>query len=84
MVAASGPFRALAVQYSAGQSDLLPGQKTTMTVRVSGLSGLASPAVLVLANQSPANVALSGGPVQRIPIPPGDVGPDGAWQLTPL
>jgi hypothetical protein len=53
-----------------------------MTVRVSGLSGLPSPAVLVLANQSPANVALSGGALQRIPIPSDGVGPDGAWQLT--
>ena len=80
--AVTGLFRVLAVQVSAGQSDLLPGQTTTMTVRVSGLSGLPSPAVLVLANQSPANVALSGGALQRIPIPSDGVGPDGAWQLT--
>jgi hypothetical protein len=80
--AVTGLFRVLAVQVSAGQSDLLPGQTTTMTVRVSGLSGLPSPAVLVLANQSPATVALSGGALQRIPIPSGGEGPDGAWQLT--
>jgi hypothetical protein len=80
--AVTGLFRVLAVQVSAPQSDLLPGQTTTMTLRVSGLSGLPSPAVLVLANQSPTTVALSGGAVQRIPIPSGGVGPDGVWQLT--
>jgi hypothetical protein len=53
-----------------------------MTVRVSGLSGLPSPAVLVLANRSPASVALSGGALQTIPIPPAAIGPDGAWQIT--
>ena len=80
--AVTGPLHILAVQSSATHSNLVRGQRATLTVRISGLRGLGAPAVVVLSNQSPANVALEGGALQRIPIPAAEVRPDGTWQLT--
>ena len=80
--AVTGPLHILAVQSSETNKYLVRGQRSTLTVRVSGLQGLAAPAVLVLSNQSPAIVALEGGALQRISIPPAEVRPDGTWQLT--
>jgi hypothetical protein len=80
--AVTGPLRILAVQSSGTRNELVRGQRATLTVRVSGLQGLAAPAVVVLSNQSPANVALDGGALQRIAIPAAEVRPDGTWQLT--
>ncbi len=78
----TGPLHILAVESSATHSELVRGQRATLTVRVSGLQGLAAPAVLVLSNQSSANVALEGGALQKIPIPAAEVRRDGTWQLT--
>ncbi len=80
--AVTGPLRILSVRSSATRNELVRGQKATLTVRVSGLQGLAAPAVVVLSNQWTTNVALEGGALQRIPIPAAEVRPDGTWQLT--
>ncbi len=80
--AVTGPLHILAVQSSAAHSELVRGQRAMLTVRVSGLRGLAAPAVVVLSNRSPANVALEGGGLQRIAIPAAEVRPDGTWQFT--
>jgi hypothetical protein len=80
--AVAGPFHVLGLQSSASQTNLRTGQTATLTVRVSGLIGLARPAVLVLANHSPETVALSGGDTQKIPIQPAEVRPDGTYRLT--
>jgi hypothetical protein len=79
---ASGPYRALAVRTVATAKDLKTGQPAKMTSTVSGLQDLREPAMLVIVNHSPSTIELDGGPAQRIVIAPGDVRPDGTYQLT--
>jgi hypothetical protein len=78
----SGDFYSLRLVLSASQTALKSGETATLSITVIGLQGLNEPATLTILDHSPQIVALTGGPLQRIPIPPGVVGPSGRFQLT--
>lgn len=78
----SGNFYSLRLVLSASQTFLKSGETATLSITVIGLQGLNEPATLTIVDHSPQIVALTGGPMQQIPIPPGAAGPNGRFQLT--
>lgn len=74
-------FRVLQV-ILAGNTDLIRGQRSELTIKVSGLQGITEPAEMTLANTSPGVVLISGAQVQHFQIAPREVGPDGVYLTT--
>ena len=73
-----GRVRVMGVRLVATQTQLLRGQRATLTTTVSGLTGVTEPAILSFRNLSPTIVQLEGG-APRITIQPRDVRPDGTY-----
>jgi hypothetical protein len=71
-------IRALDVRLAAPNTELLRGQRATLTTTVSGLAGITEPATLSFRNLSPSVVQLEGG-APRITIQPRDVKGDGTF-----
>ena len=76
-----GLVRAMGVRLSATSTQLLKGQRATLTTTVVGLGGVREPATLTFRNLSPAVVQLEGN-APRITIQPRDVRADGTYVHT--
>jgi len=81
-VVATGTYRNVAVRLSAPLTNLLSGQRTTLTVTVSGVEGLKETLPLRLSNQSPDVVRMEGGEEQILCVRPDEVGTTGTWTKT--
>jgi len=79
-VVATGSYRNVNVRLSAGATTLRSGQKTTLTVTVTGVEGLRETLPVQLTNRSPAVVQMEGGDEQTLCIRPDDVKVDGSWE----
>jgi hypothetical protein len=79
---AEGPYRSLGLQLSATKTIVHKGETATIMAVVSGLQSSKEPTSMIISNRSPQVVNLSGGPVQDVTIQPGEVRPDGTYQLT--
>lgn len=66
----------------AGQSDLLPGQQTQITVTITGLEGIEDPVDLSLTNLTSDVVSMEGGDSQVISVAPDEIQEDGIWRRT--
>jgi len=73
-----GMVRALGVRLSATNTQLVRGQRATLTTTVTGLAGITEPATLVYRNLSGANVQIEGGE-PRVTIQPRDITADGTF-----
>jgi hypothetical protein len=79
---ADGVVRNLGMNLSAPSSKLLKDEKTTLTVKVSGLTDLKSDVPIRLVNHSTSVVALEGGETQTVIVHPADVSPEGVYTTT--
>ena len=79
-VVTTGSYRNVEVQLGAGATTLRSGQKTTLTIRVTGVEGLQGTLPVRLANRSPSVVQMEGGDEQTLCVRPDDVGVDGSWK----
>lgn len=77
---ATANTQVVSVALSAPRTGLLRGEQTTLTMTVSGLSGLTQPVPLELTNNTPQVVQLEGGNTQGLTIAPSQV--PGAGQFT--
>jgi hypothetical protein len=78
-----GTVRVLGLSLSAPDVDLARGERTTLSVQVTGLDGLDEPIPLTVVNRSPDRVRLAGGDEQVITIEPSGVtGDDHTWTAT--
>jgi len=73
-----GVTRAMGVRLSATSTQLLKGQRATLTTTVTGLGGIGELATLTFKNLSPAIVQVEGGS-PRVTIEPRDVKADGTY-----
>ena len=62
------------------KTSLLKGERTTLSIKVSGLQGITEPVPLHVVKGGV--VSLQGGNVQTILIKPGDVKRDGTYRIT--
>ena len=76
-----GRVRAMGVRLTATGTQLVRGQRATLTTTVNGLGGLTEPATLSYRNLSPAIVQIEGRE-PRVTIRPGDVKADGTYTDT--
>ena len=76
-----GTVRAIGVRLTATNTQLVKGQRATLTTTVTGLAGIREPATLSFRNLSPAVVQLEGG-APRVAIEPRDVRADGTFVHT--
>ncbi len=76
------PYRNVAVQLAATQTNLIRNQRATLTVTVSGLQQLREPVTLTVENDSTAVVNLEGSARQEVQIPPQSVAADGRFILS--
>ena len=75
-----GIFRSVGVNLSAPKTSLVRGERTTLTVQVSGLQGIKQPVPLTL--DSTGVITMEGGPYQPLVIQPSQVGADGRYSTT--
>ncbi len=75
-----GTYRNVGVNLSAPKTNLLKGEKTTLTVQVSGLEGIKEPVPLTL--ESKGVITMEGGIYQPLIIQPSQVGADGRYTTT--
>jgi hypothetical protein len=75
-----GEYRNVGVNLSAPKTSLLKGERTTLTVQVSGLQGIKQPVPLTL--DSTGVIVMEGGPYQPLVIQPSQVGADGRYTTT--
>jgi hypothetical protein len=68
------------VKLTAPKTDLLRGEKTTLTVQVTGLEGIKQPVPLTLTYGGV--IVMEGGPYQPLVIQPSQVGADGRYSTT--
>ena len=73
-----GMVRAMGVRLSATNTQLVRGQRATLTTTVTGLAGITEPATLVYKNLSGAVVQIEGGE-PRVTIQPRDIKADGTF-----
>ncbi len=73
-----GTTRAMGVRLTATSTQLLKGQRATLTTTVTGLGGITEPATLMFKNLSPTTLQIEGGS-PRITIQPRDVKGDGTY-----
>lgn len=76
----TGLYRNVGVNLSAPKTNLLKGEKTTLTVQVSGLEGIKEPVPLTL--ESKGAITMEGGIYQPLIIQPSQVGADGRYTTT--
>ncbi|MGH9932604.1 MAG: hypothetical protein ACREA9_25655, partial [Pyrinomonadaceae bacterium] len=76
----TGNFRNVGVNLSAPKTNLMKGEKTTLTVQVNGLEGLKEPVPLTL--DSRGVITMEGGAFQPLTIQPSQVGADGRYTTT--
>jgi hypothetical protein len=76
----SAPFRNVGINLSASKTSLMKGEKTTVGVQVTGLSGITNSVTVQLVTTGAVN--MEGGNTQTVQISPGQVGPDGKAFLT--
>lgn len=76
-VAATGRFRNVGVNLSAPKTNLMKGEKTTITVAVSGLEGITGNIPVTIVTTGTVN--MQGGNMQNILITPSQVGSTGAY-----
>lgn len=76
----TGTTRNLGVALSAPKLNLLKGETTVMTVRVTGLAGIRTGVPLWLAKAG--TVVMEGGDFQHLLIKPSQVRPDGSYETT--
>lgn len=74
---ATGIYRSVGVSLTAPKTNLFKGERTTLTVRVSGLQDIAHPVPLTL--DSSGAIAMQGGSFQPLSIQPSQVGADGQY-----
>lgn len=79
-VVTAGVYRNVNVQLSAGATTLRSGQKTTLTIRVTGVEGLRETLPVRLTNSTPSVVRVEGGEEQTLCVRPEDVGMGGSWK----
>lgn len=75
---AEGMTRAVGVRLTATGTQLLKGQRATLTTTVTGLAGIKEAATLTFRNLSPTTLQIEGGS-PRITIEPRDVKADGTY-----
>ncbi len=75
-----GTYRSVGVRLSAPKTNLLKGERTTVTVMVVGLEGIKQSIPLLLITQGV--VQMDGGNSQFIPIPQASVTPAGIFTMT--
>lgn len=75
-----GTYRNVGVKLTAPKTNLLRGEKTTLTVQVTGLSGIRNDVPLQL--EKAGTVTMQDGDMQHIQIRPQDVDPNGVFTLT--
>jgi hypothetical protein len=80
VVVTAGAYRNVNVRLSAGAMTLRSGQKTTLTIRVTGVEGLEETLPVRLTNRTPSVVQMEGGEEQTLCVRPDDVGVDGSWK----
>jgi len=76
----TGSYRNVGVNLTAPKTTLLRGEKTTLTVEVSGLGGIKKPVPLTLTSQGV--VTMEGGTYQPLVIQPSQVGADGRYSTS--
>lgn len=81
-VTTEGQFRTIGFSYELPKTDLLRGEKTTLTTTVYGLEGLESPISLRLANHTPDVIRLQEGDLEFITITPESVATDDNYLFT--
>jgi hypothetical protein len=81
-VVATGTYRNVGVRLSAPLTNLLSGQKTTLSVHVSGLEALQETLPVRLTNHSPDVVRMEGGEEQTLCVRPDEVKANGTWTKT--
>jgi hypothetical protein len=81
-VVATGSYRNVSVRLSAPLTNLLSGQRTTLTGTVTGVEGLEQTLPVRLTNQSPDVVRMEGGEEQTLCVRPDEVKTDGTWTRT--
>jgi hypothetical protein len=69
--------RSVRLDLAADRLELERGDKTTVHVTLSGLSGIEEPVTFLLENESPRVVRMSGGNSQTVTIAPNQVGDEG-------
>lgn len=77
---ATAPHRNVGVHMRAPKTDLLKGEKTTLTVEVSGLQGIKRPVPLTLTYGGV--IIMEGGQYQPLMIQPSEVSADGRYTTT--
>ena len=78
--AVTGPYRNLGVQLSAPKTNLMRGEKTTVTIEVRGLEGIQKDVPLQL--DSKGVITMEGGNFQNVRIKPQEVTKDGRYTTT--
>lgn len=78
--APTGTMRNVGVQLSAPKTNLMRGEKTTVTVEVSGLEGIKKDVPLQL--DSKGVITMEGGSFQNLRIKPTEVTPEGRYTTT--
>lgn len=76
----TGNYRNVGVNLSAPKTNLLKGERTTLTVQVTGLEGIRSPVPLTL--DSKGVITMEGAMFQPLMIQPSQVGADGRYTTT--
>ncbi|MGZ5437669.1 MAG: carboxypeptidase-like regulatory domain-containing protein [Pyrinomonadaceae bacterium] len=76
----TGTYRNVGVNLSAPKTNLLKGEKTTLTVQVSGLEGIKEPVPLTL--ECEGVITMEGGPLQPLVIEPSQVNASGLYTTT--
>jgi hypothetical protein len=79
-VQTSGSIRNVGVNLTAPKTNLLRGERTTLTVTISGLQGIETPVRLTLTVNGV--ITMQGGPQQDLTIQPSQVGADGTYSTT--
>ncbi len=76
----TAPFRSVGVNLSAPKTSLMRGEKTTLTVQVSGLQGIREPVPLTLT--CGGVITMQGGVFQPLQIQPSQVNSNGTYTTT--
>ena len=76
----SGEIRIVGVNLSAAKLNLAKGEKTTLTVNITGLQGLSTPVAVQIVTTGSVN--MQGGNTQTLGITPGNVGAPGVFIQT--
>ena len=78
-VVTTGTYRNVDVRLAAGATTLHSGERTTLTVTVTGVEGLRETLPVRLRNDSPGVVRVEGGEEQTLCVRPDDVKTNGTW-----